>query len=106
MVNNLPVGIGYDIYARVNGKEHKIGAFSCPKGTNNHGWGCGGDLPGFTGETVDLILKPSLPAAIGTIDTFEVWDEPIEIKGVKVQRPTPPATKPAATTPATTMYVE
>jgi hypothetical protein len=96
MVDDVPVGIGYDVFARIRGKEKKIGAFSCPRGTKNHGWSCGADVDPFADPRIDLILKPSLEAVLGTIDTFETLDEVIVIKDVAVKRNANAATMPVS----------
>jgi hypothetical protein len=103
MVGGVPVGIGYDVYARfggAGGREQKIGSFACPKGTNNHGWSCGGDVNPFDDARIDIVLKPSLEAAIASIDTFEVWNGEVVIKDVVVKRMTP-ASNPTTTTTTT-----
>jgi hypothetical protein len=97
-VGPLPVGVGYDVYALIRGKEVKLGGIACPKKPNTGGFGFGNEVnPPFDDPTVDLILKPSVDAAIGTTDTFEIWDGEVTIKNVKVTRPTPPATTRSAT---------
>jgi hypothetical protein len=95
-VNHLPVGVGYDVFAMVNGKEYKISSFAAPSNGRFGGYGSMGELPFNTPEKVDLILKPSTDAALGTVDTFEIWDGQIVIKNVPVKGPaTQPATQPA-----------
>jgi hypothetical protein len=91
----IPAGIGYDVYTTIGGKEYKIGSFARParNGPNvSQGFGFGGhDIPPFDDSTIDLVLKPSVDAAIGTSDTFEIWDGQIIVKDVPVKR-MPPAT--------------
>jgi hypothetical protein len=98
-VDGPPVGIGFDVFAVADGKEHRIGRFAAPGGKRNHGWGMGERVPSFDADTVDLIFRSSPKAATETTDTFEVWDGEVVLRGVKVQPP-PGATQPA-TAPAT-----
>ena len=48
----LPVGIGFDVYARVNGRETKIGEFASPAGDNGTGvtYGLGATPPDFSAD--------------------------------------------------------
>lgn len=106
-VNNNPVGIGFDVFAVFDGKEVKLGSFSCPAGRKNHGWGMSDQIPGFDKPVIDIVLKPNLKTALSTTDTFEVWDGRVTIKNVPVKFPAgkAPASKPAttsATNPSTT----
>ena len=98
-VSKLPVGVGYDVFARINGKDTKLGSFACPKNPDTGGFGFGNAVPAFDAATVDLVLKPSSDAAIGTTNTFEIWEGEVILKNVPVKRNTPP---PATTTSTTT----
>ena len=101
-VGAIPSGVGYDVYAKIHGKEAKLGSFARPAKNGPHvsgGFGFGNGVPPFDDPAIDLILKPSVDAAIGTNDTFEIWDGQIVLKNVPVKRP-PPKT-PATTTTAT-----
>jgi hypothetical protein len=110
MVGAIPSGVGYDVYAKIHGKEEKLGSFARPAKNGPHvsgGFGFGNGVPPFDDPAIDLILKPSVDAAIGTNDTFEIWDGQIVLKNVPVKRPpskTPAstATRPSAATNATT----
>jgi len=101
-VDKIPAGVGYDVYAKIAGKDQKVGSFARPgkNGPNvSGGFSFGNQVPPFDGTKLDVILKPSVDAALGTTDTFEIWDEPIVIKDVPVIRATPASN--AASKPAT-----
>lgn len=91
-VKNLPVSIAFDIIARLGDHEWKVGRVATPASAQQHdrGFGTGGEVKGFTGDRVDIILRPSTEAAAATTDTFEVWDGVIEFKNVKVEMPPAP----------------
>jgi hypothetical protein len=100
MVDSIPSGVGYDVYAKIHGKEEKLGSFARPAKNGPHvsgGFGFGNSVPPFNDAAIDLILKPSDDAAVGTSDTFEIWDGQIVVKNVPVKRP-PPKTPPKTTT--------
>ena len=91
-VDGPPVGIGYEVFARWGGQEKKLGRFAAPAGKRNHGYGTGTEVGELTAEKIDLILRPSIDAAISTTDVFEIWDGEIVIRDLPVQYP---ATQPA-----------
>jgi hypothetical protein len=95
-IDGPPVGVGFDVSAIADGKTFKLGSFACPAGVCAHGWGFGVDAKGFTGGTIDVILKPSVDAAMASTDTFEIWDGEVVMRDVKVT-----GKPPAATTTAT-----
>jgi hypothetical protein len=99
-IDGPPVGVGFDVSAIADGKTFKLGSFACPAGVRGHGWGFGVDAKGFTGGTIDVILKPSVETAMASTDTFEIWDGEVAMRNVKVTGK-PPAATTTATMPTT-----
>lgn len=101
-VNNPPVGVGFDIYARIDGKETKLSSFAAPAGKRNSGWGAGGDVENLTASRMDVVLRPSTQAATNTTNVFEIWDGEVVISDVAIQNA---ATNPAVTQPTASRSV-
>jgi len=84
----LPVGIGFDVYARVNGKETKIGEFASPAGDKGTGvtHQLGANIPDFSADRDALVLKSNPDAAITTVDVFEIWDGEVVLSDIRDDR--------------------
>ena len=54
----------------------------------------GQKFPDLSTDRIDIILRPSVDVAHGSIDVFEVWDGELEFKDVPVAR-YDPATQPS-----------
>lgn len=88
-VKPRPVGVAYQVYLRTpDGKEHAGGTFAAPA-RKSGGFSFGGKAPELTAPTVDLVLRPSTDAAIGTTDVFEMWDGVIVLEDVPVKQNPP-----------------
>lgn len=68
---NVPIGIAFDVFGRVNGREHSISAIDLAKGQSTN-WQVSVDQLPQQG-TFDLILRSSKKVALGTVDLFEIW---------------------------------
>ena len=95
-VRNNPVGVAFDLFARQGDKSWKLGSFACPRKTNGSSWSLGREVRGWrAGAPTDILLKPSMSAAVSATDTVEMWDGEVVIKGVKVTLPAPPRPGPS-----------
>ena len=100
-VDNPPVNLAFDVFARTGGKEYALGSFDVVKGkVTSYGLGSGPDgdklkaLP--PGRVVDVILRGSEDVARRTVDEFEFWNGEIVIPDVIVQRPAPTSRRSGA----------
>ena len=98
-VGDPPVPGAFDVYWRVGDSEWKMGSFST--GLSGGGdddepminWGSAGEqrsvshqAPPFKGSKVDIILRPSVEAALRTTDVSSIYGDEIVYKDVQVQR--------------------
>jgi hypothetical protein len=102
-IKSPPINLAFDIFARWNGHEKRIGSVNMRQGNSTtFGWGD----PGFTDEPaqIDLVLRSSIAEARRTVDLFSIWNGEIVIKDVPVElRPMvqlqrnaqPPETRPS-----------
>jgi hypothetical protein len=93
LVHPVPVDLSFDVFARVDGVEEKIGAIAVQAnqpGIHNaqsierHPRTIFPDAARF-----DLVLRASPDAAEKTIDIFEAWDGEIVIKDVPLREASP-----------------
>jgi hypothetical protein len=86
-ISPVPVGVAFDVYARVDGHEWELG----------HGAGAAGDAEAFIGlqsegreapmpikvpDSIDIILRSSTRVAAGTLDLYSVWNGELVLKKV------------------------
>lgn len=94
-VHGAPVSVGFDVIARIDGKEYPFGTLALPAG-KQCGFCISSDkLPGIPAKQIDIILRSSEAAARNTIDINQIWQGEIVIPNIAVQLP------PASATPAT-----
>ena len=104
--HGAPRGIGYQVYAIVDGHEQQVRFIACEGGTSNR-WHMSFDMPDNmkTVDAIDLLYKPSVEAAARTTDVFEIWGgtilhERIPVTpGVSTPPPPPPRPPPAPRMP-------
>ena len=85
--NRPPVTLCYDAYVRVGFSRLPFGpVVLSPEGQGGR-FPMGTVVPGppMEATTVDVVLEPSAERATRTVDVFEIWGEPVVLKGVKVQ---------------------
>lgn len=81
-----PIDLAFDIIVRHEGVEHPVGwmAMASDKRTS---LGTGGNIDAeLAGQSVDLILRPSVERAESSIDCFEIWGDEIVFEGVVVEK--------------------
>ncbi len=82
----VPVNILADVYARVAGREYRIGKAEERKGYNTidiHIEGLDGEVEPF--ETFDLVLRPNPQLARETLDIYEIYNGVIVKEGIKAE---------------------
>jgi len=83
--NGLPVDAAFDVYARFDGHEQRLGGVCLRKGVNGGHTGIApltSDLP----ATVDLVFRASEPVARETVDLTRIWKGELVLAGVPVHR--------------------
>ncbi len=87
--NGPPVGLGFDVYINLEGKQTMLGSFSFAANEANgqtvHGRGVRLPWPSGKTATVDLILRPNPDVAVRSVNTFEVWDGEIVFNNVPLR---------------------
>ncbi|HOW69821.1 MAG TPA: hypothetical protein PKY77_04400 [Phycisphaerae bacterium] len=81
-----PVDVAFDVMARINGKEYRVGSIHLPRGKFTN-WGIGhGDavLPEQAAK-VDVILRGSKKVARATVAQFSYWDGELVYEDVPVE---------------------
>jgi len=81
----LPVGVSFDVYVRVKGKERRVGFLALPQKPEQGNWemGCALDPP--VPETLDVIFRSSKAIARETTDVLEMWDGELVFESVPVK---------------------
>lgn len=86
--NTPPVNLAFECFARVDGKEVRLGDVAFKRGAGRHSYGMGAyRLEPLNPKRADIILRPSPKAAAGTVDLFDYWDGEIVFKDVPVANP-------------------
>ncbi len=80
-VQNPPVGLAFQVFAKQGDSEWRIGAVNFAARTSS-GWHVGGDAKGFQDGPFDVVLRPSLEAAEGHVEANEMWDGQVVVKNV------------------------
>ena len=93
----MPIDVAFDVIIVADGAERHVAQFAVAAQSMNVSMAHSMSLraPNFTGSSIDVIFRPSVAAAKGTIDVLGIWDGEIVRRGVPVQRVPPPATSPA-----------
>jgi len=97
-LNSPPVDVAFDVIARIDGKEYRMGSVYLLRGKSTS-WGLGsGDavLP-EQATMVDVILRGSKKVAKATVDQFSYWDGELVYENVPVEMV---VTSPAPTSAA------
>lgn len=93
---NPPMDLAFDLIARERlgddapagtaAREWLVGtvAFS---GGGSHNHGGGNNVPGFDAAAVDLVLRPSVQAAQGTLGIYKIWDGEVVFRDVPLNDP-------------------
>lgn len=77
--------IAFAVYARLDGVEKKLSSITIPAG-NTTDYHTGGAVPDtWEGEQVDIILRPSLDAAVNSVDCFKIWGGEIVFENMKIE---------------------
>ncbi|MDB5295802.1 MAG: hypothetical protein JWO31_1785 [Phycisphaerales bacterium] len=106
--SGTPIGLAYSAAARPaggpsGGPSWSLGTLnfspSTPGVSSSSGYGLGAsgrELAGFDADRIDVVLTPSLPAAVRTTNLTQIWDGEVIIRNVPVKRRGPAAVgKPA-----------
>ncbi|MCH7945778.1 MAG: AMP-binding protein, partial [Armatimonadetes bacterium] len=83
-IKSLPVLIAFDVFARIDGREHRVGAIYGGKGKGDMSWGIGHDYDGAQVSSCDLVFRASKDVARGTVDLFEIWDGELVYENISV----------------------
>ena len=85
-IKSPPVNVAFDVFARQNGKESRIGSVYSNAGEeHNFGVGSHDFTPAADAKTIDVVLRASPDVARGTIDLYEIWNGELTYPGVAVQ---------------------
>jgi hypothetical protein len=82
-----PVDLAFDVIWVAGGEEFPAGRAMMTAGKKSHGYGIGGPIEGFTARSVDVILRPSVDAAVQSPEISRIWNGEIRIEGVAVEWP-------------------
>jgi hypothetical protein len=89
----LPVDVAFDVFARFNGTEYRVGSVSFRKGAPG-GYGAGVDaFPDDPPAAVDVVFRSSEAVARETMGLTRIWKGEIVIPNVPLRRP--PTSSPA-----------
>ena len=81
-----PVDVAFDVIARIDGKEYRIGGVHVLRGNSTTwGLGCGEAVLPEQATKVDIILRGSKKVAQATVDQFSYWDGELVYTDVPVQ---------------------
>jgi hypothetical protein len=90
----LPVDVAFQMFVKVDGKEHFIGNISFRKGMPG-GYGTGvRDFPDNPPPAVDVIFRSSEMVAGETLSISQIWKGELTIPQVVLKRPPTPASVP------------
>ena len=89
-VKDPPVSLAFDVFARADGIEYKMGTLCVAKQSGNNSTGVSCLDVKLPLPKVDIILRASAAAARGTMDMTEIWKGEIVIKDVVVKQPATP----------------
>lgn len=96
---SVPVGIAFELLARVDGTERRIGSLHLAKGESSNWHMSGHDLPRH--GSFDLILRSSKKVAMETVDLFEIWQGELVFPNLRADAQTsPPTTTTSSSNPA------
>jgi hypothetical protein len=82
----LPIDMAGTVVLRANGREWIAYSNTFHKSNSSIGnselFEC--SVPGLTADHIDVIFKPDLKVAAGTLDVTQIWDGEVVIKNVPV----------------------
>ena len=80
------IDFAFDVVLRHADKDYMLSWGTSPGDSNVSGIHTSGSIaPNLVGETVDIILRPSVLRAENSVDCDEIWGEEIVFEGVVVQ---------------------
>ena len=85
--NAPPVGIVCDLFLRSGSQEWPAGQFTCGIGFEGGMGTLRANVAGFSGQKMDIILRPNPSAAAKTISITKIWGNEIILQDVRVQSP-------------------
>jgi len=108
--DNPPIALAFDVVLRERAavvtdgsppREWKVGQINY-SGNGRHMHGVGADVQAMDVEAVDVVLRPSIDAARGTVGTYKISGLEIVLADIAVTRkvPAPPPPAPAPEKPA------
>lgn len=79
------IDLACDIIVRHHGTDYNVGSMSFAGDSNSRGLGMFAKIEAdLRGQTVDLILRPSISKAEDSLDCHEIWGEEIVFKDIKI----------------------
>lgn len=81
----LPVGVAFEVFARVGGKEHPLGLLWRQRHQDRTAREVTGRYSGPLVQTVQLVLRGGPEAACGTVEMTEAWQGEIVYEDVPVR---------------------
>jgi hypothetical protein len=85
-INNAPVNLAFDVFARYDGAEHPLNAVTYRANSGLWQFGVNSQPPLPPPKTIDLILRPSEAAARNTVDLQNYWNRELVFPAVPVTR--------------------
>ena len=83
-IDNPPVNVVFEVFARIKGKEYRLGQVSKAKGKTGICCFQGpDDMP--RAESCDIILRSSEKVARHSLDMFEMWQGELVFKDVPIE---------------------
>lgn len=86
-VRALRIGAAFEIFAVVNEEEVRAGRVAFAPTSGESASGMGLRLPGFRGDRLTLILRPSEAVAEGRVDLEEIYGGEMVLRDVEVEWP-------------------
>ena len=83
-IDNPPFNVAFEVFARIGGKEYKVGQVSTAKGkTAICGFRAPDDMP--CAESCDIILRSSEEVARHSLDMFDIWQGELVFQDLPIQ---------------------
>jgi hypothetical protein len=87
----LPIGVAFEAFAEIGDQRIQSDRpiIESPGGVagSSHGVGVSFDYDGDAPETINVTLRGSKPAAMRTVDLYEIWDGELRFEDVEVVPP-------------------
>ncbi len=84
---DLPMGVAFDVYLRVDGEERRAGMCSRSARKERHGFCFNVDYDNRDFDSADIILRPSAASARQSLDVYEFWNGEIIIEDAPINTP-------------------